>query len=66
MHMKSFVVGHAHADHRKIFLQAEANLIATYVKVKTDKYPEVTISIFGFAECFLNQVLPNVRVKDPG
>lgn len=66
MHMKSFVMGHAHADHRKIFINATSNLIATYIKVATDKFPEVTISIFGLAECFLNQVIPKIRKKDPG
>lgn len=66
MHMKSFVIGHAHADHRKVFLKAESNLIATYIKVETDKFPEVTISIFGIAECFLNQVIPRVRKMAPG
>jgi len=66
MHMKSFVIGHAHADHRRIFILATSNLIATYVKVATDKFPEVTISIFGLAECFLNHVIPKVREKDPG
>lgn len=66
MHMKSFVMGHTHADHRKIFINATSNLIATYIKVATDKFPEVTISIFGLAECFLNKVIPKVREKDPG
>jgi hypothetical protein len=66
MHMKSFVMGHAHADHRKIFTQAESNLITTYIKVETDKFPQVTISIFGLAECFLNCVIPKAREKDPG
>ena len=65
MHMKSFVIGHAHADHRRIFLQSESNLIATYIKVETDKYPEITVSIFGLAECFLNQVISKVKDKHP-
>lgn len=65
MHMKSFVMGHAHADHRIIFSSATSNLIATYIKVETDKFPEVTISIFGLAECFLNYVIPKAREKDP-
>ncbi len=65
LHMKSFVLGHAHADHRKIFLKAESNLITTYIKVETDKFPEVTISIFGLANCFLNNVIPKIREKDP-
>ncbi len=65
MHMKSFTIGHAHADHRNIFLSASSNLIATYIKVATDKFPETTISIFGLAECFLNYVIPKVREKDP-
>ncbi len=34
LHMKSFVLGYAHADHRKIFLSAESNLITTYIKVE--------------------------------
>ncbi|RQT31745.1 hypothetical protein DF046_25095 [Burkholderia cepacia] len=66
MHMKSFVLGYAHADHRKIFLQAESNLMATYVKVETDRFSEVTISIFGLAECFLNHVIPTIREKELG
>lgn len=66
LHMKSFVIGHAHADHRKVYLQAESNLIATYIKVETNYFPEVTISIFGIAECFLNQVIPKVKEKEPG
>ncbi len=66
MHMQTFVVGHAHADHRKIFLKAESNLMATYVKVSTDKFPQVTtISIFGLAECFLSQVIPRVKERLP-
>jgi hypothetical protein len=64
MHMRSFVLGHAHAEHRKIFLHAESNLIALYIKVATDKFPEVTISIFGLAACFLNYVIPKVREED--
>jgi len=65
MHMQTFVIGHAHADHRKIFLNASSNLIATYIRVSTDKYPEVTISIFGITECFLNHVIPRIREKHP-
>lgn len=65
MHMQTFIIGHAHADHRRVFLNAESNLIATYIKVSTDKFPETTISIFGLAECFLNQVLPKIREKHP-
>ena len=65
MHMQTFVIGHAHADHRRIYLAAKANLIATYINVRTDKFPEVTISIFGLVECFLNQVIPRIREKHP-
>jgi hypothetical protein len=65
MHMQTFIMGHAHADHRKIFLASKANLIATYIKVTTDRYPEVTISLFGLVDCFLNRVLPKVREKHP-
>ncbi len=64
MHMKSFVIGHAHADHRKVFLAAESNLITTYIKVETDKFPMVTISIFGLVDCFLNYVIPKARDSD--
>ena len=65
MHMKTFTIGHSHADHRRIFLAAESNLIATYIKVSTDRFPEVTISIFGLVDCFLNQVITRVREKQP-
>ena len=66
MHMQTFSIGHAHADHRRIFLASEANLIATYIKVSTDRYPEVTISLFGLVDCFLNRVLHRVRERHPG
>lgn len=65
MHMQTFSIGHAHADHRRIFLASEANLIATYIKVSTDRYPEVTISLFGLVDCFLNRVLHKVRERHP-
>lgn len=65
MHMRSFVLGYASADHRKIFIQAESNLIVTYIKVETDKFPETTISIFGLVECFLSHVIPKVRERAP-
>ncbi len=65
MHMQNFAIGYAHADHRQTFINAESNLIATYVKVSTDKFPETTISIFGLTECFLNYVIPKVREKYP-
>lgn len=65
MHMQKFTIGHAHADHRRTFTNAESNLIATYIKVSTDRFPEVTISIFGLTECFLNCVIPKVREKNP-
>jgi hypothetical protein len=65
MHMKTFTIGHAHADHRKVYLAASSNLIATYIKVSTDRFPEVTISIFGLVECYLNQVIPIVRQRHP-
>lgn len=61
MHMRSFTVGHAYADHRKIFTASQANLMVTYIKVSTDKCPEATISIFGLVNCFLNSVIPLVR-----
>lgn len=65
MHMQTFSIGHAHADHRRTFLASEANLIATYIKVSTDRFPEVTVSLFGLVDCFLNRVLQKVREKHP-
>lgn len=65
VHMKEFVVGAVHADHRRIFPNSEENLISTYVKIKTDKFPEKTISIPGLVCCFLNSVIPLVREKFP-
>lgn len=65
MHMRSFVVGNTHSDHRRIFLASEANLITLYIRVSTDKFPATTISIFGLVNCFLNEVLPQVRMKYP-
>lgn len=65
IHIKSFVIGHAHADHRQVFENSEANLVATYVKIQTDRFPEKTISICGLVFCFLNNVIPLVRRKYP-
>ncbi|AQT59009.1 hypothetical protein [Cellvibrio sp. PSBB023] len=66
MHMQGFSIGQAHADHRKIFINYEANLITTYIKVSTDKFPEEkTISIYGLVECFLFYVIPKVKDKNP-
>ena len=66
MHMRSFTIGHAHADHRIIFTASQANLMVTYIKVSTDKFPEATISIFGLVNCFLNCVIPMVRQRFEG
>lgn len=65
VHMQSFVLGHSHADHRHIFEKSEANLQATYVKIRTDKFPEKTISIFGLVFCFLNNVIPILKQRFP-
>ena len=66
MHMNSFIVGHAHADHRKIFTHAESNLITTYIIATTDKFPEkTTISVIGLVNCFLSEVLPRVKTQFP-
>lgn len=66
MHMRSFTIGHAHTDHRKIFTASEANLMVAYIKVSTDKFPEATISIFGLVNCFLNCVVPLVKARFEG
>ena len=65
IHINSFTIGHVHADHRLIFEKSQANLQATYVKIKTDKYPEKTISICGLVYCFLNNVIPALKSKFP-
>lgn len=65
IHIKSFIIGQAHADHRVIFPSSSANLQTTYVKIETDKHPEKTISICGLVFCFLNHVIPLLRSKYP-
>ena len=65
MHARKFVFGNVHADHRRLFTNAESNLIPAYVKVETDKQEMVTISLFGLVECFLNSVLPELRKRHP-
>lgn len=65
IHVKSFSIGNVHAEHRKIFTNSSANLIATYVKIETDKYSEKTISICGLAYCFLTEVIPMVKKRFP-
>jgi hypothetical protein len=53
VHTAQFVFGNAVADHRRIFTQSEENLTPLYVKIKTDKDKETSISIFGVINCFL-------------
>lgn len=65
MHMKSFTMGHAHADHRIIFANSSANLMATYIKVSADRFPEATISIYGLVDCFLSYVIPKIKNANP-
>jgi hypothetical protein len=70
MHAQKYIFGYCHADHRVKFTDAEDNLIPCYVKVETDKFPnvkdsDVTISLFGLAFCFLQDVIPKVRNDFP-
>lgn len=65
VHMRSFKIGHAHADHRMIFGKSEANLQATYVKIETDQFAEKAISISGIVFCFLDSVIPIIKSKYP-
>lgn len=65
MHMTSFVIGQTHADHRRIFLKSEANLSTTYVTVKTDRFPESSISIYGLVDCFLTDVIIKIKNEFP-
>ncbi|MDN6297388.1 MAG: hypothetical protein L0J54_05085 [Halomonas sp.] len=65
VHVNSFILGHSHVDHRRIFEKSEANLQATYVKITTDKFAEKTISISGLVFCFLNNVIPLIRNRYP-
>lgn len=63
-HAKGFVFGSTHIEHRQLSLAAEANLAPLYVKVAADHRPrERTISLFGVSFCFLQQVIPLVKVR---
>ena len=64
-HATSFVFGWAHADHRQLYGKTAANLIPVYVKVETDQFPVMSVSIFGVADCFLSEVISVVREKFP-
>jgi hypothetical protein len=64
-HASDFVFGWAHADHRKLYTTSSANLVPLYVKVATDNFPEATISIFGVASCFLNEVIGLIKQSHP-
>jgi hypothetical protein len=65
VHMRSFTIGYAHADHRTIFEKSRANLQATYVKIETDQFAERTISISGIVFCFLNNDIPIISSRYP-
>jgi hypothetical protein len=64
-HAAEFTLGSAHADHRKLFLASEANLMPIYAKIRTDQHEEASISLFGLAFCFLTRVIPEIKVRFP-
>lgn len=59
-HAQSYTFGYVHADHRKLYVGSDANVIPMYVRVMTDRFEEATISIYGIAFCYLNEVLKEV------
>lgn len=63
-HIKKFVFGSAHADHRITFQNSD-NLMPLYVKIETDNHDFATISIFGIVDCFLSAVIPEIVRKFP-
>ena len=65
MHVRSLILGHCHADHRKTFLASKANLIPSYVRIETDQREMATISLYGLVDCFLASVIPEIRVRHP-
>jgi hypothetical protein len=64
-HSVEFKFGWAHADHRKVYEASEANLIPTYVKVTTDKFPCATLSLYGIANCFLTGAIARIKQQHP-
>lgn len=64
-HAQSYTFGNAHADHRTLFVES-TNLMPMYVKIATDQRDEKTISILGITHCFLNEVIPLVKLKFAG
>ena len=65
MHAREFIFGNVHADHRVIFTCSESNVMPLYVRVTTDQRLEETISLFGVVNCFLNNVIPQIRMRFP-
>lgn len=65
VHVKTFVFGNCHADHRVVFAAAESNLMPLYVRVETDIRQMATISLYGLIDCFLNSVIPEIRKRFP-
>jgi hypothetical protein len=61
VHAKTFKFGNAHADHRRLFLKSEANLIPLYVRIETDQREIASISIYGLIDCFLSFVIPEIK-----
>ncbi|WP_353163422.1 hypothetical protein [Salinisphaera shabanensis] len=66
MHANSLVLGYAHADHRQIFKNSKANINILYVQATTDRFPKVSISVYGLVDCFLNQVIPKIKKERLG
>jgi|GEM_PF-1490967 len=65
VHMDSYVLGHGHVDHRRVYLASESNLAPVYVRVSSDKFASETISLYGLVSCFLVSVIPLVMSRFP-
>jgi hypothetical protein len=65
LHARKFVFGNAQADHRKIFLKAEDNLSPLYVRIETDQREFASVSLYGFVDCFLSAVIPEIKKRFP-
>ncbi len=65
VHMESYTLGYAHADHRPIYTKSASNLMPLYVKASSDDHPSETISLYGLASCFLTFVIPLVKDRFP-
>lgn len=65
IHAKTYKIGHAIWDGPKVYTSSAQNISISYVQIATDRRPQSCVSVFGVTWCFLSNVLPVIRTRNP-